>query len=188
MKLFFYTPVMAALASAVVAGCAQAPLSEPNTAALPGQEMVRSAGQWQAIAADAARSTLKMLDEAGVASNARVSLVRPDKPTEFESVFHELLITELVRTGRRVTQDNTVALKLSYKAQLIRNSAVAGAGGDVSRHGARGTALSELVLTTSAGTPDQILARKTDLYYVESADAPLFKLAPLHNSMKVVNQ
>ena len=45
-----------------------------------------------------------------------------------------------------------------------------------------------LVLTTSANTPDQILTRKTDVYYIEDVDNTLFRTAPEHKTMKVVNQ
>ena len=51
-----------------------------------------------------------------------------------------------------------------------------------------GPTATELILTTSASTPDQILARKTDVYYIENVDATLFKSAPEYKSMKVVNQ
>lgn len=225
MKPSLNTGAMVAMAMAALTGCAQAPIPVSGNFELTEQKKVRSAGHWQIIAADAARETLKMLDESGVAANARISLVSPDKPTEFDRVFHELLTTELVRTGRRVAPDNANALKLSYKAQLVAHHSprphfVPGihtmlAAGVFALYGLRnqhmdtqlvgalgvtgatdyrdsvnsgGPTSTELVLTTSAGTPDQILARKTDVYYVESADAPLFKSAPEFKSMKVVNQ
>ena len=46
----------------------------------------------------------------------------------------------------------------------------------------------ELVLTTTAGTPEQILSRKTDVYYLENVDASLFKQAPEYKTLKVVSQ
>lgn len=225
MKPSLNTGAVVAMAIAALTGCAQAPIPVSGNFELTEQKKVRSAGHWQIIAADAARETLKMLDESGVAANARVSLVSPDKPTDFDQVFHELLTTELVRTGRRVAPDNANALKLSYKAQLVVHNSprphfVPGihtmlAAGVFALYGLRnqhmdtqlvgalgvtgvtdyrdsinsgGPTSTELVLTTSAGTPDQILARKTDVYYVESADAQLFKAAPEFKRMKVVNQ
>jgi hypothetical protein len=220
-----------ALAIAALAGCAQSPVPMADNFNTTHQKKVRSAGHWQVIAQDAAREMLKMLDESGVAQNARVSLVSPDKPTDFDKTFHELLTTALVKSGRRVSADNQGTLKLSYKAQLVVHksprpqvtpgaltavtagvfalygiryehvdtilatglgaAALADYGASVNAGGPTST---ELVLTTSASTPDQILARKTDVYYIESEDATLFKPAvqppslPTMPSMKVVNQ
>lgn len=216
---------MVAMAVAALTGCAQSPIPVSGNFPLTEQKKVRSAGHWQIIAADAAQETLKMLDSSGVAANARVSLISPEKPTEFDQVFHELLTTELVRTGRRVAPNNSNALQLSYKAQLVVHNSprpqfvpgihtmvaagifalyglrnqhmdtqlvaglgVTGATDYVSSVNSGGPTATELVLTTSAGTPDQILSRKTDVYYVENADASLFKSAPEFKSMKVVNQ
>ncbi len=214
-----------AMAIAALTGCAQSPIPVSGNFELTEQKKVRSAGHWQLIAADAARETLKMLDESGVAANARVSLVNPDVPTEFDQVFHELLTTELVRSGRRVAPSNSNALQLTHKAQLVvhnsprphfvpgihtmvaagvfalyglRNQHIdtqlvgalglTGAADYASSVNSGGPTATELVLTTSAGTPDQILARKTDVYYIENADATLFKTAPTFKSMKVVSQ
>jgi hypothetical protein len=220
-----------ALAIAALAGCAQSPVPIADNFNTTHQKKVRSAGHWQIISQDASREMLKMLDGAGVAANARVSLVSPDKPTEFDKTFHELLTTALVNAGRRVSNDDQGALKLSYKAQLVvHNSprpqfvpgtATALTAGVFALYGMRyehvdtflaaglgaaaladygasvnsgGPTATELILTTSASTPDQILARKTDVYYIESEDATLFKPAvqppslPIMPSMKVVNQ
>lgn len=216
---------MVAMAVAALTGCAQSPIPVSGNFQLTEQKKVRSAGHWQIIAADAAQETIKMLDSSGVAANARVSLVSPEKPTEFDKVFHELLTTELVRSGRRVAPDNGNALQLSHKAQLVVHNSprphfvpgihtmvaagifalyglrnqhmdtqlvgglgVTGATDYVSSINSGGPTATELVLTTSAGTPDQILSRKTDVYYIENADASLFKSAPEFKSMKVVNQ
>lgn len=214
-----------ALAVAALAGCAQSPIPVSGNFDLTEQKKVRSAGHWQIISHDAVRETIKMLDESGVATNARVSLAAPEKPTEFDKVFHELLTTELVRSGRRVATGGQNALQLSYKAQLVVHNSprphfvpgihtaltagvyalyglrnqhldtqllgglgVAAAADYGSSVGSGGPTATELILTTSAGTPDQILARKTDVYYIENVDATLFKQAPEFKTMKVVNQ
>ena len=140
-------------------------------------------------------------------------------------MFHDLLTTELVRSGRRVATGNTDALQLGYKAQLVVHNSprphfvpgmyTALTAGVYALYGLRtehldaklvgglglagladvgasmnsgGPTATELILTTSASTPDQILARKTDVYYIENVDATLFKSAPEYKSMKVVNQ
>lgn len=219
---------LCALALAVTAlmGCAQSPIPVSGNFELTEQKKVRSAGHWQIVAKDAVRESLTMLDKAGVASNAHIALSAPVKPTEFEAVFHELLTTELVRSGRRVaTTGNTNALQLGYKAQLVVHNSprphfvpgmyTALTAGVYALYGLRtehldaklvgglglagladvgasmnsgGPTATELILTTSASTPDQILARKTDVYYIENVDATLFKSAPEYKSMKVVNQ
>lgn len=214
-----------ALAIATLAGCAQSPIPVSGNFDLTEQKKVRSAGHWQIVSNDAVRETLKMLDDSGVASNARVSLVTPEKSTEFDKAYHELLTTALVRSGRRVTANGQSALQLSYKAQLVVHNSprphfvpgmytaltagvfalyglrnqhmdtqllgglgLAGAADYGSSVGSGGPTATELILTTTASTPDQILTRKTDVYYIENADATLFKHAPEFKTMKVVAQ
>ncbi len=226
MKFSFHSCGLAALAVATLAGCAQSPIPVSGNFDLTEQKKVRSAGHWQVISRDAVRETLKMLDDSGVAANARVSLVTPEKATPFEKAFHEMLTTDLVRSGRRVAAGNaTGAVLLSYNVQLVEHKSprphfvpgihtMLGAGvaalygirnyhADV--HAAAGLAVLgatdyaasvnsggptnfELVLTTSAATPDQTLARKTDVYYIENADTSLFKNAAEPKTLKVVNQ
>ncbi len=214
-----------ALAVATLAGCAQSPIPVSGNFDLTEQKKVRSAGHWQIISQDAVRETLKMLDESGVASNARVAIASPDKPTAFDTAYHDLLTTALVRSGRRVTTSGQNALQLSYKAQLVVHNSprphfvpgmytaltagvfalyglrnqhmdtqalgglgLAAAADYGSSVGSGGPTATELILTTTAATPDQILTRKTDVYYIENADATLFKHAPEFKTMKVVAQ
>ena len=214
-----------ALAVTVLVGCAQSPIPVAGNFNLTEQKKVRSAGHWQIVAKDAVRETLQMLNESGVAANARISLSAPEKPTAFDTAFHELLTTELVRAGRRVTAENGNALQLSYKAQVVIHKSprphfapgsftaltagvyalyglstahrdvglaaglgLAGLADLGASTNAGGPTATELILTTSAGTPEQILARKTDVYYLEDADATLFKSENEFKTMKVVNQ
>lgn len=225
MKATFIPSACAALILATLAGCAQSPIPVGGNFNITEQKKVRSAGHWQVVAQDAARETLKMLDEAGVASNARLSVTPPAQATSFETTFHEMLTTELVRSGRRVTTSSQNVLAISYKAQLVvhkserphhvpgiytmlttgvgvihglRNqhldAKLAGAVGiaAIADYAASvnsgGPSHTELVLTTSTTTPDQILTRKTDVYYIEDVDNTLFRTAPEFKTMKVVNQ
>ena len=215
----------AALWVAALAGCAQSPIPVAGNFDLTEQKKVRSAGHWQVISRDAAKETLKMLDEAGVASNARLAVVAPEKASGFEKTFHDMLTTELVRSGRRVAPSNQNVVQVSYTVQVVEHKSdrphhipgiytmlTAGVGVvyglrnqhlDAQLAGVLGGAVvadyassvysggpthHELVLTTSAGTPDQILARKTDVYYIEDADASLFRAPPEFKTLKVVNQ
>lgn len=210
---------------AMLAGCAQSPIPVAGNFDLTEQKKVRSAGHWQVVSRDAVKETLKLLDEAGVASNARLAVVQPEKSSGFDKVFHEMLTTELVRSGRRVTNSAQNVVQVSYTVQLVEHKSerphfvpgiytmlTAGVGVvyglrnqhlDAKMAGALGGAVladyassvysggpthTELVLTTSAGTPDQILSRKTDVYYIEDADTSLFKPAPEFKALKVVNQ
>ena len=214
-----------ALMLALLAGCAQSPIPVAGNFDLTEQKKVRSAGHWQVISRDAAKETLKLLDEAGVASNARLAVVAPEKASGFEKTFHEMLTTELVRSGRRVTNSAQNVVQLSYNVQVIEHKSerphhipgiytmlTAGVGVayglrnqhiDTKMAGVLGGAMvadyassvnsggpthHELVLTTSAGTPDQILSRKTDVYYIEDADTALFRPTPEFKTLKVVNQ
>jgi hypothetical protein len=225
LKVSFVSSACAALCLATLVGCAQSPIPVAGNFDITEQKKVRSAGHWQVISQNAARETLKMLDEAGVASNARLSVTPPEQATSFEKTFHEMLTTELVRSGRRVTTSAQNVLQVSYKAQLVEHKSerphfvpglytmlTSGVGviyGLRNQHvdakvaGALGFAIAadyaasinsggpthtELVLTTSATTPDQILTRKTDVYYIEDLDNTLFKTAPEYKTLKVVNQ
>lgn len=225
MKISFLSCGGAALILATLAGCAQSPIPVAGNFDITEQKKVRSAGHWQVLSRDAARETLKMLDEAGVAHNARLAVVVPEKPTAFEKTFYELLTTELVRSGRRVTNSGQNVLQVSYNVQVVEHKSdrphfipgvhtmlTAGVFAlyglrdfhrDAQLAGALGVAGSvdyaksvysggpthtELVLTTSASTPDQILTRKTDVYYLEDVDASLFKPSPEYKTLKVVAQ
>lgn len=220
-----HTGAVALALAALLAGCAQSPIPVSGNFDLTEQKKVRSAGHWQVVARDAAQQTLKMLDTAGVASNARLTVAAPDKATAFEKTFHEMLVTELVKTGRRVTLSEQTPLQISYKvqvvvhnsprphfvpgfytalaagvsaayglgtahldAQLVGGLALAAAADHGSSVYSGGPTATELVLTTSAGTPEQILSRKTDVYYLENVDATLFKQAPEYKNLKVVSQ
>lgn len=211
--------------AALLAGCAQSPIPVSGNFNLTEQKKVRSAGHWQVVARDAAQQTLKMLDSAGVASNARITVTAPEKGTAFEKTFHEMLLTELVQTGRRVTMSEQNPLQINYKVQVVVHNSprphfvpgfyTALAAGVSAAYGlsnahldtqllggiglaaaadygssvySGGPTATELVLTTSAGTPDQILSRKTDVYYLENADITLFKQAPEFKTLKVVSQ
>ena len=214
-----------ALLVAALAGCAQSPIPVSGNFDLTEQKKVRSAGHWQIVARDAAKQTLRMLDTAGVAANARLTVVVPDKATVFEKTFYDMLVTEVVQTGRRVTTSEQNPLQLSYKVQLVVHNSprphfvpgfytalAAGVSAAYGLHTAHldtqllggiglaaaadygssvysgGPTHTELVLTTSAGTPDQILSRKTDVYYIENVDSTLFKQAPEYKTLKVVSQ
>jgi hypothetical protein len=215
----------AILALVAMAGCAQSPIPLAGNFDLTEQKKVRSAGHWQIVARDAAQQTLKMLDNAGVASNARVTVPSMDKATTFEKTFYEMLVTELVNAGRRVTLTEQNPLQVTYKVQLVVHNSprphfipgvytaltsgvyaayglsaahvdakllgglgLAAAADHASSVYSGGPTATELVLTTSAATPDQILSRKTDVYYLENVDASLFKQPTEHKTMKVVSQ
>lgn len=225
MKISFVSSACAAFGLATLVGCAQSPIPTAGNFDITEQKKVRSAGHWQVISQNAARETLKMLDEAGVASNARLSVAPPEQATSFEKTFHEMLTTELVRSGRRVTTSAQNVLQVSYKAQLVEHKserprlvpglftmltsgvgvihglrnqhidtqgvgvlALAGVADYAASVNSGGPTHTELVLTTSATTPDQILTRKTDVYYIEDVDNTLFRTAPAYKTMKVVNQ
>lgn len=215
----------AAVMLAMVAGCAQSPIPVAGNFDLTEQKKVRSAGHWQVVSRDVAKETLKLLEDAGVASNARLAVVAPEKASPFEQAFHDMLTTELVRAGRRVTPGAQDVVQVSYNVQVVehrskrphhipgiftmltagvgvayglRNQHVdsqlaaalgyAGVADYASSVYSGGPTHHELVLTTSAGTPDQILARKTDVYYIEDADVGLFRTAPTFKALKVVDQ
>lgn len=225
MKFSFFSCGSAALILAALAGCAQSPIPVAGNFDITEQKKVRSAGHWQVISRDAARETLKMLDEAGVAQNARVAVVMPEKATAFEKTFYEMLTTEVVRSGRRVTNSTQNVVQLGYNVQVVEHKSerphfipgvhtmvaagvfalyglhdfhrdaklagalgVAGAVDYAKSVNSGGPTHTELVLTTSATTPEQILTRKTDVYYIEDVDAGLFKPTPEFKTMKVVNQ
>jgi hypothetical protein len=215
----------AALGLLLLSGCAQSPIPVAGNFQLTEEKKVRSAGHWQLVSQDVAKETLKMLDAAGAAANARLTVLPPEKNTVFEQTFADMLTTELVHSGRRITVGPPSPLQVSYKVQVVKHNsprphfipgifteitagvfaayglrdyhidtkatyalALAGVADYASSVNSGGPTATELVLTTTVGTPDQILSRKTDVYYLENEDATLFETKPEFKTMKVVNQ
>jgi hypothetical protein len=76
-----------------------------------------------------------------------------------------------------------------FDVQALGGLGVAGAMDYTASVNSGGPTHTELVLTTTASTPDQILTRKTDVYYLEDIDASLFARsnAPETRTMRMVN-
>jgi uncharacterized protein with von Willebrand factor type A (vWA) domain len=135
---------------------------------------VGSSQKWQNVAQQTAQHSLQMLEKAGVASNARITVRPPEGHTAFDKMFHDLLVAELVAAGHRVTHNSENPLQLSTKINALLN----GTTGNTP----------EVVVTTQARVGEQILASSTQTYALNAADIRLFQQTPEHKTLKVVSQ
>jgi len=108
-------------AATVLAGCASSPIPLAENFQLTSQKKVRSAGHWQLLSRDVVAQTLDMLDKASVPAQSTLHIVLPEHPTEFDTAFHEFLVTELVNSGRRVVTSGDTPLSISYQTQVVRH-------------------------------------------------------------------
>ena len=159
---------------ALLTACASSPIPVSENFPLTVQPKVRSAGHWNLLSKDVVKQTLETLSSVGTAAPLYVAL--PPQASTFDVAFREFLITELVKAQRVVSQVPDNAIEVSYKTQLVRINS----GGPTS---------TQLILTTTVATGGRYLARQTDLYSVEEADASLFaSVLPAQTMMKVVGQ
>lgn len=115
-----------------------------------------------------------MLEKAGVASNARITIRPPEGHTTFEKMFHDLLVAELVAAGHRVTHNGNNPLHMSVKINALLNSAMG--------------STAEVVITTQARVGEQILASSTQTYALNPGDLRLLQQPVEHKTLKVVSQ
>jgi len=162
-------PLLLCLASlAFGSGCAQTETTSAQTVAV-------STGQkWQNVAQQTVKHSLQMLEKAGVASNARITVRPSEGKTAFDAMFHDLLVSELVAAGHRVTHNSENPLQLGVKINALLNS------------GADGTP--EAVITTQAQVGEQILASSTQTHALSPADIRLLQQTPEYKTLKVVSQ
>lgn len=162
-------PLLLCLASlAFGSGCAQ-------TETTAAQTVPVSTGQkWQNVAQQTVKHSLQMLEKAGVASNARITVRPSEGKTAFDAMFHDLLVAELVAAGHRVTHSNENPLQLGVKINSLLNSAAG--------------STPEVVVTTQARVGEQILASSTQTYALSPADLRLLQQTPEHKKLKVVSQ
>ena len=74
-------------------------------------------------------------------------------------------------------------------AKLLGTLGLTGAADYVNSVNSGGPTNTELILTTTVTRAGQYVARKTDVYYLENADTPLFTRPSYKNvNMKVVSQ
>ncbi|HMS05772.1 MAG TPA: hypothetical protein PKD73_08280 [Burkholderiaceae bacterium] len=190
---------LGALAGALVAlaGCTTPP-SVPVVEAFPpmAQKKLRSAAHWQAIAREAADRTLAMLDQGGVTPATTIYVGQSANATAFDQALREFIVTELVQRGRRVmpTPDKAV-LAVSHQTQVVTHRTPRfdhttqqyAMGPDAKAFWipapqapayawttAYWPARTEVIVNTTIGGADRTLVRKSDVYYVDQADAGLF--------------
>lgn len=114
-----------------------------------------------------------MLEKAGVSSNARITVRPSDGQTAFEAMFHDLLVTEWVAAGHRVTYNSENPLQLSVKISTLPYGAANNPP--------------EVVVTTQARVGEQILASSTQAYALNPTDLRLLQQPPEHKTLKVVS-
>lgn len=159
-----------AVCISTLVGCAAPHSGTPGQPSAAAVTAVRLQNAAQATV----ERTLAQLEQNGVASNARIALVRPDTPNAFETLWHDLVTSELVRSGRRVTQNPDHPLKLSLGAT------VAGS--------AQGGSATEVLLTARTQLGDQIVSTDTQVQVLDRFDPALFQSATATPRLKVVNQ
>lgn len=122
MKTFIKL-ALASGAVAILSACTHSPIPVAENFPLTTQKKVRSAGHWEILSRDVVQQTTQRLSAAGVAKEADLFVVLPEKPTVFDRAFNDFLITELVNAGYSVTTERTSnAVNVSYKTQLVRHN------------------------------------------------------------------
>lgn len=174
---------IAVLAGAVAAltGCATRSVPQAENFPPSSQQKVRAAGHWELISEEVAAQTLSTLDKAGIPANTQLYVGLPANPSAFDVSFRDMLITKLTQIGAHVQQSPGQTLDVSYATQVVRHTT------NYNEHD-RPTN-TEMVLTTTVTRAGQYVARKTDVYYLDNADARLFMGPSYRNvNMKVVSQ
>jgi hypothetical protein len=164
------------------------------------QHKMLAAGHWGKIAADLAEQT-KTLVSGSESLQGRPLFVAPNSSAPFDLAFANYMITSLVKAGLPVSTKRNEALEVKYETQVIYHQVSFDpksrgffpwddgfwVSHDVDEDYSDETVdpekakmrtaptNTELVITTSIADNDQYLLRSTDAYYIEKAEAGLFK-------------
>lgn len=155
------------------------------------QREVQAVQHWQLLAANVALATRRMLEAEPQVLNHPFSVVPPQPASAFSRAFHELLITELHKTGVHVAVPPATGTAIRYAIHLIefgdgrRTDLPFYATGDslpaelaiadaselsdhrVPRH--------ELLVVTSILRGGSYWLRRSDIHYLRSEDAELYR-------------
>lgn len=89
---------------------------------ITSQPKVRSAGHWAALSRDLVVQTKLRLKEAGASEQTGLYVALPANPTDFDRAFRDFLITELVKSGQRVMDNDKAPLVLTYNTQIVKHN------------------------------------------------------------------
>lgn len=170
-------------AAALAAGCAHRP-AVPSVTEFEDnpQRAVLAAGHWDVVASEAVEQTLSTVRNAGIAADVPMYVGIPPNATQFDRGFREMVATKMLQHGApvymqpdqvlKVAQDtqsctapmpcrSTDALEVTYQTQVVQHNSV--------------KPLAELIVTTTVSNRGRFIARKTDVYYMDSLDAPIYR-------------
>jgi len=168
---------------------AAVPLPTNHPTAL--QREVQAVQHWQLLAASIALATRSMLDAEPETLNHPFSVVPSQPSSEFSRAFHELLVTELHKAGVRVAAPPAGGTAIRYVIRLIEfgdgrrtdypfyatNDSLPPELGvtDQSELSDRSVPRHELLVTTSILRGDGYWLRRSDIHYLRSEDAELYR-------------
>lgn len=180
------------LAVASLAGCSSSAIPLSQNFEQTTQHKVRSAQHWNTISADVADRTVVALGAAGATQASPMFVAVPDNASNFDLVFRDMIITDLVERGAAVlSHPQESQYIVVYNAKIVPHSSNQGLNGTISSaHGYSAQTGTELVLTTSVLHQGRFVSRTTDVYYLENVDAGLYDAVKSFKSlnMKVVSQ
>ena len=169
-------------AAALAAGCASKGVPSVTEFEDNPQRAVLAAGHWDVVAREAVEQTLTAVRGAGIAADVPMYVGIPPNPTEFDRGFREMVVTKMLQHGApvymqpdqvvKVAQDtqsctapmpcrSTDALEVTYQTQVVKHENV--------------KPLAELIVTTTISNRGRFIARKTDVYYMDSLDTPIYR-------------
>jgi hypothetical protein len=164
MKALYY-PLMAL--SLGLAGCAQLESTFSQGFLSSPPETLRSANQWNQIAADIAkRLQMALLSPDQTQSTMVLYVKRPPEGT-FNAVFHQMLTTQLLEHGFGITDLPGAGLTVSYTTEVIEF-------GRFVPPNRLEPPTRQMVVTVAVTSADRYITRITDTYNISEYDVGLY--------------
>lgn len=185
----------AALVLSTAAACSApqrySPIPLPANHPTSLQREVQAVHHWRLMAASIALATRQMVESEPGGMTASFTLVPSQQTSDFSQAFHELLITELHNAGLRIAIPPAAGTAIRYTIQLVEfgdgrrtdyplyatdgNLPPELAVTDASEISDWRAPRHELMVTTSIQRGDSYGLRRSDIYYLRSEDAQLYR-------------
>jgi hypothetical protein len=99
-----------------MAGCNAAKVSQTENFPISTQKIVLTTGNWDIIADDIAVQTASALG-----TKKYIYVATPPEQSDFNSAFHNFLITRMVNKGIYVSNTSNGSIEVQYETQLIKH-------------------------------------------------------------------
>lgn len=104
------------LVVSLLAGCSTAQVPYTENFPIFTQKVFKSTGNWDIIADDVAVQTV-----AAIGTHKMIYVAAPTEATDFNSAFHNFLITRMVNKGIPVSNNKGGAIEVQYETQLVKH-------------------------------------------------------------------